>query len=119
MASEVFKLYTNNLPESNAGSRGHHFRSWIRPRRKYHMEVSEEVGIVTSSLEYRLLNIKTSTTGSSLLIFCAGPIVRWDEVEWAFKPNREVSEVAVATFETELGFSLHTEALRQYALNPV
>lgn len=81
-------------------------------------EIEEEVGIVTPASEYRLLEVKTTPSGSSLIIFCGGPIVLWEDVQKAFKPNREVSEVAIALWDAELGFPLHTDALRRYAHDP-
>jgi len=76
-------------------------------------ETFEEVGLSIPPQSFNLIDVVSQPiqVGYAILLrSVAIPIIHWEQIK--FKPNDEVSEIAIAYELQELAFDTHTELLK-------
>jgi ADP-ribose pyrophosphatase YjhB (NUDIX family) len=74
-------------------------------------ETQEEVGLALPPSAFALVDIIPQENKFLLVRSVSVPIVHWEQIK--FKPNDEVSEIAIAYKSEKLGFEVHSELMEK------
>lgn len=77
-------------------------------------EVFEELGVITSPADYKLLDVESSTNKSQVLIFSFYRKGFASIQDIPFVPNYEVQAIRAIYEPEELAFSSHTDIVKRY-----
>lgn len=77
-------------------------------------ELQEEIGLETTTEQFKLYDVLSSDNNLNLLIFCTYIGTLRSIKQLNFVPNEEVSELKIMYEDTALAFPSHTECANRY-----
>lgn len=77
-------------------------------------EAEEETGLILDPQEITLFDVLSSEAGDGVVLIFGQAHNQDPEILSGFKPNEEISELAVIEESIELAFPLHTLAVQKY-----